>query len=179
MEEFLEISILRLSHRIVRDKRVTTHLALVGRAFCAKKMYYSGDRDPSIENKIREVNERFGGDFQVIYIDDPVKFVSNWRKEGGTAIHLTMYGIPLTHLLDELRRKERILLIVGSEKVPRVYYEIVDYNVSITNQPHSEIAAIAVFLDRVLDGLEFTHEFSGGAYRIIPSSRDKKLIRIR
>lgn len=178
VERYLEISILRLSHRIIRDKRVTTHLALVGRAFCASKMYYSGDRDLNLEQKIMDINNKFGGSFEVIFVDKPVSFVRDWRNRGGAVVHLTMYGIPLTEVLDEIRRHEKILVVVGSEKVPRIYYEISDYNVSITNQPHSEIAAVAVFLDRVLDGREFYVDFSGAKFKVIPSIRDKKLIRV-
>ena len=174
----MDISILRLSHRIIRDKRVTTHLGLVGRAFCASRMYYSGDKDPSLEEKIRDVNERFGGEFEVIYVKDPLKLVKQWREDGGIVVHLTMYGIPLPEVLEELRQCDKILVVVGGEKVPPVYFEVADYNVSITNQPHSEIAATAVFLDRLLGGKAFYKEFTGGKFRVIPSARGKKLIRV-
>ncbi len=174
----MEISILRLFHRVERDKRVTTHLALVGRAFCASKMFYTGDRDKRLEDKIREVNGRFGGNFEVIYVDDPVQLIKCWKEEGGIVVHLTMYGVPLLDIIDELRNFRKILLIVGSEKVPRIYYEISDYNVSITTQPHSEIAAAAVFLDRLLEGKEFYTEFSNARYKVVPSPKGKKLIRL-
>jgi len=178
VERYLEISILRLFHRVERDKRVTTHLALVGRAFCASRMFYTGDRDRRLEEKIREVNNRFGGAFEVIYIDNPIQLIKRWKEDGGTVVHLTMYGVPLLDIMDELRNFSKILLIVGSEKVPRIYYEISDYNVSITTQPHSEIAAAAVFLDRLLEGKEFYTEFSNARYKVVPSPKGKKLIRL-
>lgn len=174
----MEISILRLFHRVERDKRVTTHLALVGRAFCASRMFYTGDRDKRLEEKIREVNDKFGGNFEVIYIDNPIQLINRWKEGGGIVVHLTMYGIPLPDVIDELRSFNKILLIVGSEKVPRIYYEISDYNVSITSQPHSEIAAAAVFLDRLLEGKEFYMDFNNARYKVVPSPKGKKLIRL-
>jgi len=36
------IEILRLGHRKKRDARLSTHVALVSRAFGASKIYYSG-----------------------------------------------------------------------------------------------------------------------------------------
>ena len=153
------VSILRLSHRIVRDKRVTTHLALVSRAFGAKCMYYTGDRDVEMENKIVKVNETWGGEFKVVYITDPYKFVRNWKKDGGTIVHLTMYGIPLIDVINDVREYDEILTIVGSEKVDPFYYKMADFNISITNQPHSEIAAVAIFLDYYFDKAEFKFEF--------------------
>ena len=88
-----------------------------------------------------------------------------------------MYGIPLIEKLEELKKKEKILVIVGSEKVPREVYEIADYNISITNQPHSEIAALAIFLDKIFDGKEFFKEFENAKLKIIPCERGKKVIK--
>ena len=66
-----------------------------------------------------------------------------------------------------------MVLIVGSEKVDPIYFKISDYNIAIGNQPHSEVAAIAVFLDRYFEGKELDMEFAGGEYYIIPSEKDK------
>ena len=44
------IEVLRLSHRIRRDVRLSTHVALTARAFGASKIYYSGQHDSSLEN---------------------------------------------------------------------------------------------------------------------------------
>ena len=106
-----EIWILRLSHRILRDARITTHVALVGRAFGAKGMYYSGDRDYKLENKVREVVELWGGDFKVIYVGDPVNFVKTWKNLGGVVIHLTMYGVNIDNKIDEIRNISKNLLV--------------------------------------------------------------------
>ena len=49
------IEVLRLSHRIRRDIRVTTHVCLVARAFGAQKVWYSGDRDSKLEENIKNI----------------------------------------------------------------------------------------------------------------------------
>ena len=47
-----------------------------------------------------------------------------------------------------------LLVVVGAEKVPWDVYEQAEYNVGVTNQPHSEVASLAVFLDRLFEGEE-------------------------
>ena len=172
-----EIWVLRLSHRIHRDIRVTTHLGLVARAFGANGMYYSGDRDVEMESSILRVNERWGGDFKVKYIRKPLLLVKDWSNMGIT-VHLTMYGLPVDDVINDIRKVDKnILIIVGGAKVPGTYYSISDYNVSITNQPHSEIAALAIFLDRYYKGGEMNLEFPGAKFRVIPTSKGKKILR--
>ncbi|MEM0480918.1 MAG: tRNA (cytidine(56)-2'-O)-methyltransferase [Candidatus Aenigmatarchaeota archaeon] len=166
----MEVYILRLSHRRERDKRVTTHCALVARAFLAKKMFYSGQKDEELEKTIRKVNENFGSSFEIEYVKDWKSFLKSFNA---TKVHLTMYGIPLIQKLEELKNKEKILVIIGSEKVPREVYEIADYNISITNQPHSEVAALAIFLDKIFDSKEFFVEFENAKLKIIPSEKGK------
>ena len=46
----MPVEILRLGHRISRDPRLSTHLALTARAFLASKLYYYGQHDSSLEN---------------------------------------------------------------------------------------------------------------------------------
>ncbi len=172
-----KIWILRLTHRRERDKRVTTHVGLVARAFGASGMYYSGERDSKLEEKIADINKRWGGDFKVIYINKTIDLIKKWRIEGGLIVHLTMYGIPLPKVIDSIRNND-LLIILGSEKVRKVYYMLSDYNISITNQPHSEIAALAVLLDYLYKGSEFKFEFYGGKFKIIPSEKSKKVVKL-
>ncbi|MEM2080074.1 MAG: tRNA (cytidine(56)-2'-O)-methyltransferase, partial [Nitrososphaerota archaeon] len=61
-------------------------------------------------------------------------------------------------------------------KVPRVYYELSDYNVAVGHQPHSEIAALAIFLDRLYSGKELKLIYSDAKLYIEPSPREKKVI---
>ena len=47
------------------------------------------------------------------------------------------------------KRKKNIIFVVGGAKVPEIIYKLSKYNISVTNQPHSEAGALAVALDRV------------------------------
>ncbi len=163
----MEVYVLRLGHRPERDKRISTHVALTARAFGAKGIYFDKE-DKSVFESVRDVVERWGGDFFVE--------VTNWRrllKEfEGLKIHLTMYGLPLPQKIDEIKRANRVLVVVGAEKVPPEVYELCDLNISIGTQPHSEVAALAIFLDRVLEKV-FDLQFNDAKLKIIPSERGK------
>lgn len=174
-----EIWILRLGHRVPRDQRVSTHLALAARALGASKMFYTGMRDPEFEESIEKVRRNWGGTFKLEYIEDPIDFIERARSMGYIVVHLTMYGIPLNHILDELLRYEKFLVIVGGEKVPTIYFHISDYNVAIGGQPHSEISALAIFLDRIFQGSELDLQFSGGVFRVVSAKKGKYPIDIR
>jgi tRNA (cytidine56-2'-O)-methyltransferase len=167
----MEIYVLRLGHRPERDKRISTHVALTARAFGAKGIYFDTN-DESVFESVRDVVERWGGDF---FIEQ-----ASWKKLlkefDGLKVHLTMYGIPLLEKLDEIKKAEKVLVVVGAEKVPADVYRLSDLNVAIGNQPHSEVAALAVFLDRVLDGLVFRLEFRNAKIKVLPCERGKKVI---
>ncbi len=160
---------MRLGHREKRDKRISTHVALTARAFGAKGIYFTV-YDEKVFESVSDIVKRWGGTFFIEYIENWKRFL---RKFDGIKVHLTMYGIPLTQKMDEIKRAEKILVIVGAEKVPPEVYELSDYNISIGNQPHSEVAALAVFLDRVLDGKVFDLKFEDAEIEVIPSERGK------
>ncbi|MFH1424665.1 MAG: tRNA (cytidine(56)-2'-O)-methyltransferase [archaeon] len=141
----MAISILRLGHRTARDKRVSTHCALVGRAFGAEKIYYTGDKDSELELSVRKIVESWGGPFTIEHIKGYASFIKNFK---GETIHLTMYGLPYEETIRKLSAKDK-LIIVGGQKVPADVYQIADYNIGVTNQPHSEIAALAVLLENI------------------------------
>jgi tRNA (cytidine56-2'-O)-methyltransferase len=91
-----------------------------------------------------------------------------------------MYGLNLDEDMDEIRKTTGdILLVVGAKKVPSELYEESDFNIAVGNQPHSEVAALAVFLDRLFKGEEFKREFNHGKYRIVSSRKRKHLEKIR
>ena len=48
------IVVLRLGHRRARDKRISTHVGLVARAFGAQKIIYSGEKDQKLLDSIKE-----------------------------------------------------------------------------------------------------------------------------
>ena len=174
-----EVVVLRLGHRLVRDARMSTHLGLVSRAFGATSLIITGADDDTVDS-IRKVGKNWGGDFKVA-------FVKGWRevirKWDGRTVHLTMYGEPvdraipkiLADLTESTSGAGRVLVIVGAEKVPREVYKLADYNVAIGNQPHSEIAALAVFLDRLFMGGELNQRFENARIRILPRAKGKEV----
>jgi tRNA (cytidine56-2'-O)-methyltransferase len=68
-------------------------------------------------------------------------------------------------------------VVVGAGKVPGELFGLADVNVAVGNQPHSEIAALAVFLDRLFEGRELKREFPGWKLKVLPSIRGKKVLR--
>jgi tRNA (cytidine56-2'-O)-methyltransferase len=164
------ITVLRLGHRPARDKRVTTHVALTARAFGAQRVLVDA-RDPPLERSVRELVQRFGGPFE---IETGVPWRRVLRDYPGTKVHLTMYGLRLDDVLPTLPRDD-LLIVVGAEKVPAEVYRLADRNVAVGNQPHSEVAALAVFLDRLLMGEGLRREFHG-RLRIRPSGRGKEVV---
>ncbi|MER5191565.1 MAG: tRNA (cytidine(56)-2'-O)-methyltransferase [Candidatus Nitrosocosmicus sp.] len=174
-----EVAVLRIGHRLVRDDRTTTHAILVSRAFGSNTMYMT-DVDEEIKNTINKVNDSWGGlnEFNLEIIDNWKKLIKEWKEKQGKIIHLTMYGLQINEVIDEIKLLEqKILVIIGAEKVPKEIYFLADYNISIGNQPHSEIAALAIFLDRLFEGKQFDRGFSDGKMKIIPSDKGKNVIR--
>ncbi len=167
----MDVYVLRLGHRPRRDKRVSTHLALAARAFGARAVFFTV-RDEDVEASVRDVVERWGGDFRLEVVENWKSLVRGWK---GKVVHLTMYGLHVDDVIDEIRSSEGdILVIVGAEKVPPEAYELAHYNVAIGHQPHSEVSALAVFLDRLLRGEGIRRDFRG-RYRIVPSPRGKRI----
>lgn len=166
------IVVLRLGHRIVRDKRVTTHVALVARAFGADEILISME-DKALEKGINEVTARFGGSFRIVTGVNWRKVLKEWD---GSIVHLTMYGEHIDDALDKIPKND-LLIVVGAEKVPAEVYKLADYNVSVGNQPHSEVAALAVFLDRFSKGKGLKKNFNG-RLKILPGQKEKRVLEI-
>ena len=168
-----EVVILRIGHRPERDQRVTTHVGLTARALGAEGMYLAAS-DKGVVQSIADVAERWGGAF---FCEDNVKWrscIKEWKAAGGAVVHLTMYGLNLPDIIGEIRPREKILVIVGAEKVPGEIYGLADFNVAVTGQPHSEISSLALFLDHLSSGTEFRTEFPGAQIRIVPSKAGKR-----
>lgn len=165
------INVLRIGHRISRDKRITTHCCLVARTFGADKILIDTE-DKKIEENIKSTCTRFGGNFEVETGISAKKFLKNWN---GCIVHLTMYGDILEKTVEKIDKKKDLLIVIGAEKVPGYVYEMADYNISVGNQPHSEVAALAIFLDRYTKGSWADKKFNGNI-EIIPSNTRKKVI---
>ena len=166
------ISVLRLGHRVGRDDRISTHVGLAARQWGADEVVFSGDKDEGMLESQQDIIERWGGDTEIQYTEDWKEFI---RGFDGVKVHLTMYGERIEENEEELTNRfenDDLLLIVGSEKVPRWVYENVDVNLSVGNQPHSEIAALAVFMDRIRDR-DINHDFEGADIEVEPSEQRK------
>ena len=169
----MEIWVLRLGHRLHRDERISTHCGLTARAFGANGIIYSGDKDDSLLNSVRKVVENWGGPFEVIYEKNWKKVVSEWKKKGKIVL-LTMYGINLPDVIEKIKKEKKLLIVIGSEKVPSEIYNLVDFQVAITNQPHSEVSSLSTFLDHYFRSNQFKKQFSRPKIRITPSEKGKK-----
>ncbi len=164
-----EVVVLRLGHRKGRDPRITTHLGLVARAFGAQRLVLAGDEDEELFAGLHSVSESFGGSLQTEYTEKPMAWLKNFVKSG-TAVHLTMYGLPFREVIPELHNNVPLCIVVGGAKVPRQVYDICHHNVAVGNQPHSEVAALALFLDSYI---ESPPVFDDAKLTIEPNQRGK------
>lgn len=174
MTEGKSIQVLRIGHRFVRDYRTLTHLCLVSRALGAESIYLEELEDGLLDT-VKDVNKAWGGDFEVIQVPSWKSVVSQAKKEERIVVHLTMYGMPLQDQIGKMRKNGKFLVAVGGPKVPREAYELADYNISVTSQPHSEIAALAIAMHELQAGEELKKEFEHCKMKIIPSEKDKKV----
>jgi tRNA (cytidine56-2'-O)-methyltransferase len=175
MDDDPEAAVLRLGHRPGRDNRMTTHVALTARALGADRVIHPGNASDAVDTA-RSVTERFGGPFAVEQDDAWRARLRDWD---GVVVHLTMYGEPVQTVADEVRaahRTDPVLVVVGAEKVPFDVYERADWNVAVTNQPHSEVAGLAVFLDRLFEGRELDREWTGAERRVVPRATGKRIV---
>ncbi len=166
------IIVLRLDHRAERDKRTSTHCGLASRALGADKIIYTGEKDDALLETIKDVAKRWGGCFRATHSRDWKKTVKDAKRKKFCIVHMTMYGMPYDKIVRKLKKKKNLLIIVGSEKVPRVVYDSADYNVAVTNQPHSEVAALAV----LLASLNKKARLKNAKLRIIPQAKSKKVV---
>lgn len=170
----VKIEVFRLEHRKKRDARLTTHVCLASRAFGASAVYYSGEHDPQLEKTVNDVVKNWGGQFKISYMKSPKGF---FKKYKGKKIHLTMYGIPFVGKISALRKAQGAkLIIIGGSKVPGWVYQAADFNLSVTGQPHSEVAALSVFLHGLQKGKEMSKKFKSAKIEVIPQEKGKKLL---
>ena len=165
---------LRLGHRPGRDDRMTTHVALTARALGADRAVLVGEATQARET-VADITDRFGGPFEVTVTDSYRPLLRDWE---GTVVHLTMYGEPVEDVTPTIRDRHRtdsLLLVVGAGKVDFEVYDRADWNVGVTNQPHSEVAALAVFLDRLFEGRELDREWADADRRVIPQETGKRV----
>lgn len=171
----MRIEVLRIGHRPERDKRITTHVCLTARALGAAAVRIAED-DPGVVASVAGVAARFGGSFAVSGGAGWKGPVKEWKARGGQVVHLTMYGLPLAAAAPDVLADGRdVLVVVGAEKVPAEIYQLADHNVAVGSQPHSEVAALALLLDRLRGGAWEWDAFPGAALRVVPTAHGKRV----
>jgi len=170
-----EVVVLRLGHRKNRDKRVTTHVLLAARALGARGGILCGEKDEKVLESVRKVAEKWGGKFSVRATTGWKGDISKHKKSGFSVVHLTMYGERLQDKIAELRKKRKLLVVVGAQKVPAEAYALADYNIAVTGQPHSEVAALAIFLHEYFGGKELGAKFPKARIAVIPTKKGKTI----
>lgn len=174
-------NVLRLGYRKGRDPRITTHLALVTRALGGTRFMLAGDEDKELFDNIESVNERFGGEMACEHIKGSMGWLKRFVEEDagdgepGVAVHLTMYGQPYRDVIPQIRRDRPIVLIVGGAKVPGDVFKHAQYNVAVGNQPHSEVAALALFMEAWFGDGGTERHFPNARLVIEPSARGKSV----
>ena len=156
---------------------MTTHVALVARAFGADGIILT-TKDAGIERSVNKVTELWGGPFFIRSGEGWRKVIENWRSNGGSVVHLTMYGLPAEDVLPRLHGRD-LLIVVGAEKVPSEIFELADFNVAVTNQPHSEVGALAVVLNNLFFGAKSKKKHFNGKIKIIPTDKGKNIQKTR
>ncbi|MBR9680724.1 MAG: tRNA (cytidine(56)-2'-O)-methyltransferase [Candidatus Altiarchaeota archaeon] len=166
------ITVMRYGHRVGRDKRTTTHVGLVARAFGADEFILVGN-DKSPIKTIKSVTKNWGGSFKC-------SLIKNWRKYlkdfKGLKLHLTMYGEPYKSVISKIKTNQNILIFVGAEKVPIDVYKTCDFNIAVISQPHSEIGALAVFLENLK--IDTSKKFKDAKLKIEPEREGKSVIKL-
>ena len=176
-----KVVVLRWGHRPQRDARLTTHVALAARALGASGFVLSDIVDKKLGESVEKVTENWGGEFFFEMGKPWKRVVREWKAKGGIVVHLTVYGenLQTSDVLDRIRQSGKdVLVLVGSQKVPSEFFsdEVSDFNVAVGNQPHSECAALAVFLDRFFEGKELAKDFKKAKIKVVPQERGKKTI---
>jgi tRNA (cytidine56-2'-O)-methyltransferase len=168
------VVVLRLGHRPGRDERMTTHVGLTARALGADRVVLAG-AGASQRETIEDITDRFGGPFAVEATDSPRAYVRNWE---GAVVHLTMYGLPIQDEEGAIRARHRKgpdLVVGGAGRVHFDVYENADWNVAVTNQPHSEVASLAVFLDHLFEGRELDRSWEDAEREVVPRESGKRV----
>jgi tRNA (cytidine56-2'-O)-methyltransferase len=175
MKDSPQVTVLRLGHRPGRDERMTTHVGLTARALGADKVVLANAARNQADTVI-DITDRFGGPFDVASTEEPKRLIRDFE---GRVVHLTMYGEPVQDVEDDVRAAHAegpLLIVVGAEKVPFEVYEHADWNVGVTNQPHSEVASLAVFLDRLFEGRELDREWENPDRVVVPQETGKRVV---
>lgn len=156
-------------------------MALAARALGAAGIILSEVEDVKIKESIEKICRDWGGRFFFKMGMPWKRVVREWKAKGDLVVHLTAYGenVEACDVMERVKASGKdVLVMVGSQKVPGEFFseDVSDYNVAIGNQPHSECASLAVFLDRYFNGKELGKSFENAHVRIEPQPRGKRII---
>ena len=129
------------------------------------------------------MSARFGGEFACRHEEKPLSWLRRFAKdagdgEPGVIVHLTMYGEPWREAIPKIPTDRPTVVVVGGTKVPGEVYRLANHNISVGNQPHSEVAALAIFLESWVGPIDDANRFSGGEIRVIPNAEGKRVVNL-
>ena len=126
------IEVVRIGQRVVRDDRVTTHVALVSRAFGAEKIFMT-EVNPEIKDTLEKINKTWGGNFMVEFIDKWKSIIKKKKEENFRIVHLSMYGENINDVQEKLREEESGVYGVGANgSFRKLSFTGVDFTISFT-----------------------------------------------
>ncbi len=136
-----------------------------------------GDASSQISS-VRSLGNAWGGSFSVVQKVSPLRIISEWKKDGGRVINLSMYGEDMRAPMSELYHvyytlAQPLLVVVGSSKVDGKVYQASDFNLAVTHYPHSEVAALAIFLEKLLGNRAWGRPTPGSRIKILSALKTK------
>ena len=154
------------------EKSKLIDVALTARAFGASELIATQKEQKDklyITKYFKEINDDWGSSFKV-------SFDSNWKKlilernNNYKTIYLTKYGSSIKKSEYAISTYKNIMLIVSTTDNIKELYDMADFNISLTTQPHTIISSIAVFLNMYYKGRELAMHFENAKYKIIPEN---------
>ena len=144
-------------------------LCMAARAFGASSVAFVSKKNPKLVRYFRSINKKWGGTFSV-------EFTNSWKdylktKKNYKIVYLTRYGVPINKIEYSLKTYKNILVIVTTTEAAKNLYDIADFNVSITTQPHAATSAVAIFLHHFFEGRELSLHFENAEFKVVPEER--------
>lgn len=153
------------------DYEKIVDISLTSRAFGAGNITICESDMKTIKKStayLNKIKSNWGGNFSINFITNWKEFIKS-RKNTYKMIYLTRYGSDIKKT-NTIQTYKNIMLIVSNSENIKELYNIADFNISITTQPHTIISSIAVFLNIYYRGRELAMHFENAKYKIIPSS---------
>ena len=140
-------------------------LCLTARALGASEITFIGKTDKKLLKHLNALNKAWGGTFKVSFAKSYQEVIKSSSKY--VKVCLTRYGIPLQNKIYALKTYKNIVLIVPSSATKDVSKYTPDFSISVTSQPHSGSAAVAIFLHEFYSGRELAMHFENAKYKLV------------